>query len=500
MKDNIPRKKSASSGFSDEKTLLICRISVLIPYILVVQILGRTVTASALETGIIPLIYTLPSAILGALFQSYMMRFSQSYPESDNLKRDMFVSTIVSIVLAFIAGFITSRIIVFANVHSHQYSFFVILSAIVTFLAFFCGALVFTLPAESFFSSRSAYTFIVIIISEVIVSSFFLADVTVYAVLAITFFFTALFIGKTQENIRKVSKSSRVLGISANIRQFGFKTSLVFLALIPVVFIPIAAAINGIVITAKSLFMLVTYWLTRDAYSAGLTEEQVEQIIFSDAVFKSVDLNKAFFIIFWILLAALIIYLLVRKKIKPIRFRFSFRAIVAFFKELWSRFISWLFSLKRIRYEEAVDNEIKPFSDEVFYFEDIGRDLVSTHGNSLHEFNSKLNSLEDSGERFRFAYAVLVSQFVRMGIPSALTPREMCNALSKTGRYSVEGISEIYEIICYAENIPPRASSERELARICFFVKSNFESIENGTLPRFSHSELGLRDSQFSTF
>ncbi len=500
MKNNYPHKKSASSGLSDEKTLFICRISVLIPYMLTVQMLACIVTASAFKTGIIPLLFTLPSTILGALFQSYIMRISSCYPESDNLRKDMIASCIAALILSFIIGFITSKLIVFANVRAYQYSFFVIISAIVTFLAFFCGALIFTLPAEAFFSSRSAYTFIIIIVSEVIVSSFFLADVTVYAVFALIFFFTALFIGKTQENIRKFSKSSRVLGISANIRQFGFKTSFAFIALLPLIFIPIAALINGIVISAKALFMLVAYWFTSTPGSAGLPEEQIEEIIFSNAVFDSVTINKIFFILFWILLAAFIVFIIVKKKIKPIRLRFSFSSIISFFKELWKRFISWLFSLRRVVYDEPIDDETKPFSDEIFYFQDSGSDTIRSSGNSYYEFSRKLDSLDDTGERFRFAYAVLVSQFAKMGIPSALTPREMCSALSKTGRYSVEGISEIYEIICYAENIPPRAACERELARICFFVKSNFEAIDSGKLPHFSHAELGLRDTQNLTF
>lgn len=473
---------------------------ILIPYTLAVQALACILTRSAFETGIVPLLIVVPCTILGALFQSFVMRFSSNYPESDNLRRDLIMSVFVAAILSFIIGFITSKLIVYLNVHAHQYSFFTIVASLIVFLAFICGAIIFTLPIETFFSTRSAYTIIIIIVSEVIVSTFFLANITVYAVFAILFFFTALFIGKTQENIRKVSKSSRVIGISANIRQFGFKTSLIFIALLPLVFIPIAALINGIVISFKALFMLVTYWLTSSPGSVGLPEETVEQIIFSGAVFDSIELNKIFFVLFWILLAVFIIFLLIKKKIRPVRLRFSFKAILVFFKELWKRFISWLFSLKRVKYEETIEEEAKPFSDEIFYFPDEERDPIIAGGNSFYEFQRKLEAFEGCGERFRFAYAVLVSQFARMGIPSSLTPREMCSALSKTGRYSVEGISEIHEIICYAEALPPRASCERELARICFFIKSNFEAIDSGTLPHFSLSELGLRDMQNLTF
>ncbi len=466
------RKKAFKYGEYEMRQIY--RYILFFPYALTVCGLARIFFDTAKFGFFMPFLLSFPFAVLGGLLQHFYMKIFRGDDESDNILRDTLPCLLCGALISLGVGALFAKFIVLAPVHAYSYTFYIIFGALCPFIAFICGGLIFTLPSEDFISPRSSYIFIALIILLLLLSSLFNVSISFYLILASLTFFTAFFIGKAQENIANVSRGSRVFGTISDSRAFALKASLIFLCAIPLIFVPVAAIINGLWISVKGLMMLVGFYLSSDETDTSMTEERLTDILFSEAVFSNVGLNKFFFVLFWILLGGFIIFLIFRKKFVLPKIRFSLRAIINFFKELWRRILERLLAIRFLGADVTESKEELPFTDEIFDYSAVSGEIIEGESSEAR-FTQHLEGLTTPAEKFRYAYSVLAGQFSKMGISPSLTPREMCDGLTKTGRYSLDGISEIYEIICYAEKIPPRASCERELARICYFVRSNFE-------------------------
>ncbi len=150
-------------------------------------------------------------------------------------------------------------------------------------------------------------------------------------------------------------------------------------------------------------------------------------------------------------------------------------------KRLFERIIEFFMSFFEVeffkRYSEEEDCPACSFKDEEKRHQ---RAVINPYvkkaeaTRSYRDFVIKLNGFKYSDEKVQFAYTTLVTQLYRAGkyIKKADTPRQIAHKLKSDPNYQgIDGITEAFEIVAYADRDLTSDRAEQALSTLCGLLR-----------------------------
>lgn len=348
------------------------------------------------------------------------------------------------------------------------------------FLTFLTGTLVAMIPPSVFFAYGSAYTMGIIYLIFWILTLFSERSMDGRLMLSAGLITVFFFVAMNQTGIDDLSKKSRVMGVTSELRGKNLKMTALWLLLLAGFFFIFVILLTGIYFTAKSLLFLFLRAVLKQETSAAKDVEVQLSNLFANGLFESPTVNKILYAIFSVAMVLLFIFACV-KMITHSQIRL--RDIPARLLTIWKRLIEMLrelFDWSKPLHHLPKRTVPQPYQDHVTQ---INPAVYRMDAHSLDSFNRHLREIPEASERFCYAYGVLITQWRRLdpkktsAVLMGMTPREIEKKLVLEGQTGFSEITRLYEIIRYAKQPVPEADSERLTLRMCGYIEENFRKM-----------------------
>ncbi len=158
--------------------------------------------------------------------------------------------------------------------------------------------------------------------------------------------------------------------------------------------------------------------------------------------------------------------------------------IVTFLREIkrfFERFIEFILSIFEVdffkRYSEDEEYEVCNFKDEEKLHQ---RAVINPYvkkaeaTKTYRDFVIKLNGFKYDDEKLQFAYTTLITQLYRAGkfIKRSDTPHQIAQKLGSDPNYrGIDGITEAFELVAYADRDLSPDRTDRALATLCGLLR-----------------------------
>ncbi len=309
------------------------------------------------------------------------------------------------------------------------------------------------IPPARFFSYNSVYSmgavYLILWLLSFFAPSFRVIYLMIPAILITVFYLFAL----NQSGIDALSGRRRAMGVTRDLRVQNIRLTALMLLLLAGIFFLALVVFTGIYYTVKTIGLILLHAIL--AGNADSSEKVVAQTsdFFSGGLFELPAINRFLFLNFVIFAVIFIALLFLR--IYNYRSGIRFRDLPSRLMELIRRllaFLERLFKYRKVplpRYAER-----QPYRDTVAVAVPTAYRFAAR---SYDDYLRRMREISDPNERFCFAYGTLMAGWRRLdprkpnALSPALTPREICDKLAEEGRYNFEQITELHELIRYAE-------------------------------------------------
>lgn len=269
------------------------------------------------------------------------------------------------------------------------------------------------------------------------------------------------------ESVSFMSAKARVYNMALT------STLLVFLAAAALL---LFGALNGLAVLIRAILVLITNIPDSDRETP--VEEGATQavgIIFGKTGAEKA-INEVSLVFIVAIFAATMIFVIFRQSEWLRSVIASVKGFIASFAE----FLSALF--ERRRRPAVVEPGFYSYRDEERQrqsFRDRNRKNVRiAPAGSFEDFKKRLDSVNGNGEKLIYAYSTLVACLLRAGrgIRRSDTPRQIAAKLSRErDNEGIEGITEAFETVAYAESDPGDEKTGRALSTLCRLVRRNMD-------------------------
>lgn len=272
---------------------------------------------------------------------------------------------------------------------------------------------------------------------------------------------------KCVESVSFISARARVYNMALTL------TLLVFLALFSLL---LFGVFNGLAVLVRAILVLITN--IPDSDGEAPVDESASQAV--GMIFGKTGAEKAVNEVSLVFLVAIFIAVVIY-----IIFRQSewLRSVMSSVKSFFASFAEFLSALFERRRRPAVaESGFRSYRDEERQrqsFRDRRKNGGSrTPATSFEDFKKKLDLIKGNGERLGYAYSTLILCLLRSGrfIRRSDTPRQIAAKLSQDREYDgIEGITEAFETVAYADADPGEEKTERALETLCRLVRRNMD-------------------------
>lgn len=360
-----------------------------------------------------------------------------------------------------------------------DYSSWMIFTVGFIFLVLLTGVYTAMVPPGRFFSYNSAYTFAGIYLIIWILSFFSPSFHTVILILP-AFLITVFFLfAMNQSGIDELGRRARVMGVTAELRTQNFRLTAMMILLFAGIFFLSLVVFTGIYYVFKFLgWVLLRFLFSKSSDSSGDVVPHTSDF-FSGGFFDLPEVNRFLFLNFVILVVLLLAALFVR--IYNYRSGIRLRDIPGKLIELIRRLLAFLERLFRQHREPVTRYSVRqPYQDTVTI---AAPSAYRSAARSYDDYLHRMKVLADEKERLCFAYGTLIALWRKLSpgkpnaLPPAMTPREICAKLAEEGRYNFEQVTELYELIRYAELPVYDENIARITERLSGYVQQYFNTL-----------------------
>lgn len=367
--------------------------------------------------------------------------------------------------------------------YSSDFATWTVFTVCFLFLMLLTVSLVAVIPPSAFFSYGSAYTMGIVYLILWILTLFGERSVNGRLMLSAGLITVFYFVAMNQMGIDDLSKKSRVMGVTPELRGKNLRlTGFSLLGLVGL-FVLFVILLTGIYFTAKSLlFFFLRATLNEDSTAARDVQAQLSTL-FSGGLFESPSVNKILYAIFAVAMVILFLFACIRMITHG---QLRLRDIPAKLFFLWKKLLKKLrelFEWRRPGRYMPKQTAPQPYQDKVTR---MNPSSYRMSVRNLDSFNRRLREIPEADERFCYAYGVLIGQWRRMDPAKStvpligMTPREIEKKLVSDGQSGFIEITRLYETIRYAEKPVSDEDAERLTGRMCVYIEDNFNKMTKG--------------------
>lgn len=264
--------------------------------------------------------------------------------------------------------------------------------------------------------------------------------------------------------------------ISARARVYNMAITLTLLILFAAITIVLFGVLNGLAVLCRVILVLITN--IPDGEGEAPVDEGASQAV--GMIFGKTGAEKAVNEVSLVFLVAVfiavIVYLIFRQSEWLREVISSVKSFLASFAE----FLSALF--ERRRRPVVAASGFCSYRDEERQRQSFRERRKSgdfpAPATSFDDFRKKLDLIRDNRKKLGYAYSTLVISLLGSGrfIRRSDTPRQIAAKLSHDREYDgIEGITEAFETVTYADADPGEEKTERAIETLCRLVRRNMD-------------------------
>lgn len=303
-----------------------------------------------------------------------------------------------------------------------------------------------------------------------------------FSTLCLFIYIICAFILLNQNNIQRTFKVTKTVKITAAARLYNLSLILIVILGLTAVLIVTISFTVGISAIIKIVMFFILSSVFRE--EEVLEEASVIAKSFNDSVFSglidSLDVNgnisKLFFLLFFVIIIGIMVFFIISRR------REVWLSIKNFFSVLLNNIIDFILNVINLNRSDRETYTILDYRDEEMKMDESSvkeyNPQKNLKKNSFRDFMARLNTIQNENDKLQFAYSVLTESWKKenFGISSSDTPREIkVKILYKSEESEIGDITEVFEIIKYAEMKVDNNRSKNALDTMCRLLQRYFD-------------------------
>lgn len=354
--------------------------------------------------------------------------------------------------------------------------------AVLSAAAIIAGIVIWFYPFGRIVSIKTIIPFVAVFFINFMLTLVYGGVSQTFSTFCLFIYIICAFVLLNQNNILRTFNVTKTVKITTSVRLYN-------LALILMVILGLAAVLIvtiSFTVGISAIVKIMLFFILSSVFREEVVLEEASEIAksFNDSVFSglidSLDVNgnisKLFFLLFFVIIIGIMVFFIISRR------REVWLLIKKFFSVLLNNIIDFILNVIDLNRTDRETYTILDYRDEEIKMDESSvkeyNPQKSQKKNNFRDFMARLNTIQNESAKLQFAYSVLTECWKNenFGISSSDTPREIkAKILYKSNESEIGDITEVFEIIKYAEIKVDKNRSGNALDSMCRLLQRYFD-------------------------